>query len=205
MSEIRFSKKGKFEIAMVGRSNVGKSSIVRELTGHKVRVGRRPGVTLKPTVVRRSDLVVTDHPGFGFMSGVKERKQDIVKDKIVRSFEKNADEISLAILVIDAPSFVDVVRRWESRDEIPIDIEMFDFLAELEIDTIIVPNKMDKIENKDETLDEIISTFGLLKPWTKWKYIIAPVSAKKGDIGALKALLRERLHAAKRDDLLKHL
>ncbi|MDK2892378.1 GTP-binding protein EngB [Methanohalophilus sp.] len=205
MSETRFSKKGKFEIAMFGRSNVGKSSLVRELTGHKVRTGKRPGVTLKPTIVKRSDLVVTDHPGFGFMSGVKERKQDIVKDRIVRSIEKNADEISLALLVIDASSFVEVVERWESRNEIPIDIEMFDFLAELEIDTIIVPNKMDKVKNKDKVLDEIVSKFGLLKPWTKWKYIIAPTSAKKGSIDTLKILLRERLHAAKRDDLLKYL
>ncbi|MBP2029695.1 GTP-binding protein EngB required for normal cell division [Methanohalophilus levihalophilus] len=205
MSESRFSKKGKFEIAMFGRSNVGKSSIVRELTGHKVRVGKRPGVTLKPTVVKRSDLVVTDHPGFGFMSGVKERKQDIVKDRIVRGIEKNSDEISLALLVIDAPSFVDVVGRWESRNEIPIDIEMFDFLAELEVDTIIVPNKMDKVENENEELDEIISRFGLLKPWTKWKYVVAPSSAKKGDLGVLKSLIRERLHDSKRDDLLKYL
>src|SRR5512145_1157523 len=36
------------EIIFVGRSNVGKSSLLRELFGAKVKVGKRPGVTLRP-------------------------------------------------------------------------------------------------------------------------------------------------------------
>ncbi len=195
------------EILFVGRSNVGKSSLIKELFGAKLRVGKRPGVTLRPFHVQLSDLLVTDMPGFGFMSGVKDRKQDIVKDKIVHYIENNAERIKLGVLVIDGPFFPDVVDRWDARDQIPIDIEMFDFLREVGIDTLIAANKMDKIkENEyDPLLDEIAGRLGLEPPWENWKHLIAPISVKKGDLKPLKSLLKDRLHEMKRDDLFKYI
>jgi GTP-binding protein EngB required for normal cell division len=195
------------EIIFVGRSNVGKSSLLKELFGAKVRVGKRPGVTLRATHAQVSDLLITDMPGFGFMSGVKERKQDIVKDKTIHYIEDNAERIKIGILVIDGPAFPEIVDRWDSKDQIPIDIEMFDFLREIGIDTIVVANKMDKVkENEsDPLLDDIALRLGLEPPWQNWKHLIAPISAKKGDLKALKGLLRDRLHEMKRDDLFKYI
>jgi len=195
------------EIIFVGRSNVGKSSLLRELFGAKVKVGKRPGVTLRPTHARVSDLLITDMPGFGFMSGVKDRKQDIVKDKTVHYIEGNAERIKIGVLVIDGPSFPEIVDRWDSRDQIPIDVEMFDFLREIGIDTIVAANKMDKVkaDEYDDLLDEVSVRLGLEPPWQNWKHIVAPISAKKGDLKALKGLLRDRLHEMKRDDLFKYI
>jgi GTP-binding protein EngB required for normal cell division len=195
-----------FEIIFSGRSNVGKSSIIKQLTGKNVKVGKRPGVTLKPTHIRYSDLLLTDLPGFGFMSGVKDRKQDIVKDQIVRYIEKNTDRVNVAVLVMDGASFLEIVQRWEERNEIPIDIEMFELFRELGFDIILAINKVDKIKSSelDETLDQICDKLNLLPPWKQWLDIIAPVSAKKGDLKALKSLIRQRLHNEKRDDLFKH-
>lgn len=195
------------EIIFVGRSNVGKSSLLKELFGAEVRIGKRPGVTLRPTHAQVSDLLITDMPGFGFMSGVKERKQDIVKDKTVHYIEENAERIKIGVLVIDGPAFPEIVDRWDSRDQIPIDVEMFDFLREIGIDTIIAANKMDRTkENEsDRLLDEIVVRLGLEPPWQNWKHLIAPISAKKGDLKALKGLLRDRLHEMKRDDLFKYI
>lgn len=195
------------EIIFVGRSNVGKSSMLKELFGAKVKVGKRPGVTLRPTHIQISDLLITDMPGFGFMSGVKDRKQDIVKDKTIHYIENNAERIKIGVLVIDSPAFPEIADRWDFREQIPIDIEMFDFLREVGIDTIVAANKMDKVkENEyDPLLDEIASRLGLEPPWQNWKHLIAPISAKKGDIKALKNLLKDRLHEMKRDDLFKYL
>ena len=81
ISKIAAESEISFEIIFVGRSNVGKSSLLRELFGAKVRVGKRPGVTLRPTYIQISDLLITDMPGFGFMSGVKDRKQRAIKIK----------------------------------------------------------------------------------------------------------------------------
>ncbi|MDI3539232.1 MAG: hypothetical protein PWR29_929 [Methanolobus sp.] len=195
-----------FEIVFVGRSNVGKSSLIRELTGQKVRVGKRPGVTLKPTQIRLSDLLITDMPGFGFMSGVKERKQDIVKDQIVRYIERGTERIRLAVMVVDGPVFVEVVDRWESRNEVPIDLEMYDFLRELGIDTVVAVNKMDKLkeEEQNDVLDGIADKLGMLPPWRQWIDSIAPISAKQGRIKTLNSIIRQRLHAEKRDDLFRY-
>ncbi|HHV24440.1 MAG TPA: GTP-binding protein EngB [Methanosarcina sp.] len=196
-----------FEIIFVGRSNVGKSSLLRELIGAKVRIGKRPGLTLRPAHVQISDVLVTDMPGFGFMSGVKDRKQDIVKDKTVHYIEDNAERIRIGVLVIDGPAFPQIVDRWDSRNQIPIDVEMFDFLREVGIETIIAANKMDKVRTNeyDPLLDEIAIRLGLEPPWRNWKHIIAPISAKKGELKALKGLLRDRLHEMKRDDLFKYI
>ncbi len=194
-----------FEILFAGRSNVGKSSVLKQITGKNVKVGKRPGVTLKPTHIRYSDLLLTDLPGFGFMSGVKDRKQDIVKDQIVRYIESNAERISLAVLVIDGATFLDIVQRWEERNEIPIDIEIFELFKELGIDTILAVNKTDKIDGElDKTLDGICDKLEMLPPWKQWIDCIAPTCAKKGDLKSLKSLIRQRLHNAKRDDLFQH-
>ncbi|MDK2826955.1 MAG: hypothetical protein PWQ44_2135 [Methanolobus sp.] len=195
-----------FEIIFSGRSNVGKSSIMKELTGKNLKVGKRPGVTLKPTQIRYSDLLLTDLPGFGFMSGVKDRKQDIVKNQIVRYIEKNADRINVAVLVIDGASFLEIVQRWEERNEIPIDIEMFELFRELGFDIILAVNKVDKIKSDelDATLDQICDKLNMLPPWRQWLDSVAPISAKKGDLKSLKSLVRQRLHNEKRDDLFKY-
>ncbi|AGB49341.1 putative GTPase [Methanomethylovorans hollandica DSM 15978] len=195
-----------FEILFVGRSNVGKSSVIRKLTGSKVRVGKRPGVTLKPTHVRLGDLLVTDMPGFGFMHGVKERKQDIVKDQIVHYIEDNAERIDLAVLVVDGSSFLDIVTRWEERNEIPVDIELFKFLNEMEIPVILAINKVDKIEEAmvDHVLDAIVEKLGLPSPWNMWQEVVVPVSAKENDLKKLVSCIRQRMHLAKRDDLFRY-
>lgn len=137
------------------------------------------------------------------MSGVKERKQDIVKTKFVRYIEQNKDNITIVILVLDAKSFAQVVDRWEGRGEIPIDVEMFQFLRELDIDVIAAVNKVDKIKDIDDVMDGVAVRLGLLSPWRQWLDILAPVSAKKGDIKAVTVLIRNRIHDLGRDDLLK--
>jgi GTP-binding protein EngB required for normal cell division len=107
------------------------------------------------------------------------------------------------ILVLDAKSFAQVVDRWEGRGEIPIDVEMFQFLRELDIDVIAAVNKVDKIKDIDNVMDGVAVRLGLLSPWRQWLDILAPVSAKKGDIKAVTVLIRNRIHDLGRDDLLK--
>jgi PGF-CTERM protein len=55
------------EVVLVGRSNVGKSTLMRELTGHRVDTGRSPGVTRRPNFYdwAEADFLLTDLPGFG--------------------------------------------------------------------------------------------------------------------------------------------
>jgi len=72
------------ELLLIGRSNVGKSSVIRQLTGKRVRIGKRPGVTRKPSRYRCGELDVVDMPGFGFMAGVSRERYEEIKTGIVR-------------------------------------------------------------------------------------------------------------------------
>jgi GTP-binding protein EngB required for normal cell division len=117
----------KHEIVFIGRSNVSKSTIMRELIGAKVKVGRKPGVTQKPNYYQFDDLLITDMPGYGYMHGVDRSKQERIKDLIVKYFEDNAGRILCAVQVVDAKAFVDIVDRWDGRGEVPTDIELNDF------------------------------------------------------------------------------
>jgi len=195
-----------FEVVFVGRSNVGKSTLLKNLTGRAVRTGKRPGVTLKPTHLYFDDFLITDMPGFGFMSGVTKEKAEGVKDEIVQYIENHADRIRIAVQVIDGPAFAQIANRWDFRDEIPIDIELHDFLEEMGIVTIIAANKMDKVndDEKDAMLDEIVDIFGYEGAWKESGALVTPVIARGGDIRPLISCLRNEFHKMKRDDLLKH-
>lgn len=193
------------EIVFVGRSNVGKSTVLRELTGHSIATGRRPGVTQSPNYFdwASEDFMLTDLPGFGFMEGVPADRREAIKTEIVRYLEENADAILVAVLVIDAKSVVDIIDRHQERGEVPYDLDMYGFLLDLGIPTVIAVNKMDKIDDRDERLDEIANRFGFLPPWQQWHDQIAPIAAKRGRVDALTEALQTHLHDAGRDDLLK--
>ncbi len=192
------------EIIFLGRSNVGKSTLLRQLIGKKVRVGRKPGVTLKPNHFYFDDLLITDMPGFGFMHGLKRQKCEQIKSFIVHYLEDNSDRILLALQVIDAGSFIDLVDRWNIRGEMPVDIEFFNFLHDLDLDVVVAVNKIDKLADLESELDEFVQRLDFYPPWRQWRDKIVLICAKKGEIGELRDLIKGRLHDIKRDDLLKY-
>ncbi len=193
------------EIAFVGRSNVGKSTLMRELTGHDFSTGRKPGVTRSPNHFdwAAERFMFTDLPGFGFMEGVPEERREQIKTDVVRYLEDNAEDVLAAVLVVDGKSVVDIIDRHSGEGEIPHDVEMFHFLRELDVPTVVAVNKMDKVDDEDERLDALCDRLGLYPPWRQWSDTIAPISAKRGSIDPLKEALRTHLHDQKRDDLLK--
>jgi small GTP-binding protein len=194
------------EVVLVGRSNVGKSTLMRELTGHsKFTTGKKPGVTRKPNHFdwAGDDFMFTDLPGFGFMSGVEEDRREEIKTDIVRYIESNAEDILAGVLVVDGKSVVDIIDRHSGPDEIPHDVEMFHFLRELGIPVVVAVNKMDKVDDRDERLNDLCDRLGLMPPWKQWSDVVAPISAKRGNLDALEEALRTHFHEQKRDDLLK--
>ena len=191
------------EVTLVGRSNVGKSTLMRELTGHTFDTGRNPGVTRKPNHYdwASEDFLITDLPGFGFMSGVPEETRERIKTDVVRYLETYAEKILVGILVLDGKAAVDIIDRHLGRDEIPHDVEFFSLLQELGIQPVVAVNKIDKVEDRDQRLDEIADRLGLVPPWTQWQDVIAPISAKQGRITALEDAVNQHLEAAHVDEL----
>lgn len=197
------------DLVFAGRSNVGKSSIIRKLTGKKVGVGKRPGVTRDFNRIKLGkNLYLLDLPGFGHIAGMDKKKEEEIKNKIVEYLEGNSEEIISSIQVIDSSSFLDIAERWKKRDQIPVAVELFSFLRELNLKPIVAANKIDKIKSgdMDEVLDGICVELGLDPPWEQWPDIIVPVSAKTGrGIDTLHKLIRKRFQGAGREDLLRYI
>ncbi len=184
------------EFVFSGRSNVGKSTVFSQLFGVEVRKGKKPGTTISPNFFRYRDFLATDLPGFGYIRGVSKRFSERVKDFIVRYIEENSDRIWAGVVVIDSKSFREVVERWESRGHIPVDVEMVDFLKDLDIEVFVCANKMDRVDNAKAALGYISEKTGV--PECR----IIPSIARDGDVAGLKSALRNFLSERGRPDLL---
>lgn len=185
-------------IIFAGRSNVGKSTLIYRLTGKKVRRGKRPGVTRKIIEIEWKNHKIIDMPGFGFMMGLPKEVQERIKDEIVHFIEDNAKNIDVAVLVVDGKAAPEIIKRWEKRGEIPIDVEFYQFLRELDIPTIVAVNKLDKIKNVQEVINFLAEKFEV--PLSEIDKVFIPISAKFGDnIERLKIEFLRLLENAKDD------
>jgi len=173
-------------LVFAGRSNVGKSTLFSSLFKVKVRKGKKPGSTVKPNFFRAGEVVAVDLPGYGYMKGLDWRFSEKVRDFIVHYVEENANAIVLAVQVIDLSAFREITERWEKRGEIPIDVEMCNFLREVCKNVVVAANKVDRLERY-----ELESELDYARK--KLKAEVIPISAKYGRIRELKAKITEIL------------
>jgi GTP-binding protein len=123
------------EIAFAGRSNVGKSSLLNSLVRRKsfARVSRTPGRTREINFFRiNNGFVLADLPGYGYAKISKERKAEW--RPLIESYLRRTTQLRGIVLLLD-------IRRDPSDD----DRAMLDFLAELEVPTIVALTKTDKL------------------------------------------------------------
>jgi GTP-binding protein EngB required for normal cell division len=177
-------------IVFAGRSNVGKSSVIRALTGKKVRVGKNPGSTRWEQWIDLDSVTIVDIPGFGYMASTS--KSDIEKTKklVIQKLEKWSKRIVLAILIIDISLFRKLVERWHNRNEIPIDIEFYSFLNEIAPQVLVVANKIDKVKKsriKDE-IDYLITQLKEAVPDKEPQVIEISASKRRGLIHLKEAI-----------------
>ncbi len=137
------------------------------------------------------------------MSGVPEDRREAIKTAVVHYLESNADAIRVGILVVDASSAVEIIDRHLEDDTLPHDIELFQFLQDLDLPPVVAANKMDKVDNRDATLNALCDRLGLHPPWQQWQDTVAPITAKRGNIDALETAVRTHFKTQKRHDLLQ--
>ncbi|MGH7488035.1 MAG: ribosome biogenesis GTP-binding protein YihA/YsxC [Gemmatimonadaceae bacterium] len=123
------------EVAFAGRSNVGKSSLLNALVRRKsfARVSRTPGRTREINFFRiNNTFVLVDLPGYGYARISKEKKAEW--RPMIESYLRRTTQLRGIVLLLD-------IRREPSED----DRAMLDFLAELEVPTIVALTKTDKL------------------------------------------------------------
>ena len=184
-------------LVFTGRPNAGKSSIIKELAGFNIATGKHPGTTRKITKYPLNEgLVLVDLPGLGKMSGASKQVEEQVNKQIVEFLESNAQNIVLAIAVLDISTFLEVTWRLEKKGIQSLDVEMVKFLAKITGEfPVVVANKIDKGSESEieDNLEEFTNRISDGNP-TKVKNQIFQVSAKKGTgLGELKSSIHTRL------------
>ncbi len=123
------------EYAFIGRSNVGKSSLINMLTNHKnlAKTSGRPGKTQLINHFKiNNNWFLVDLPGYGFAKVSKKTKQ--VFQAFITDYFETREQLACAFVLIDI--------RHEAQE---IDIEFMSYMGESEIPFCIVFTKADKI------------------------------------------------------------
>lgn len=175
-------KSNKPMIVFAGRSNVGKSSTIRVLTGKRVRVGKKPGSTRWELMIDFGPITIVDIPGFGFMSGQSKTTIEETKVNIVQKLESWSDQLALSVLIVDISLFREIFERWSSRGEIPIDVEFYSFLSEISPSVIVLANKSDKVKKRELTkeLQFLVDRLKEVVPTSEPNVIVASALKKSG-------------------------
>lgn len=143
------------EYAFIGRSNVGKSSLINMLTGRKslAMTSSTPGKTMTINYfLVNDDWFLVDLPGYGYAQRSKESR--VALEKMIKDYILNRPEMTNLFVLIDG-------RHKPQRN----DLEFMQWLGENEIPFSIVFTKLDKLTSnaaKKATADYCAA---LLEQW----------------------------------------
>lgn len=140
------------EIALAGRSNVGKSSLINKMIMRKnlARTSSQPGKTQQLNYYRvNEDIYLVDFPGYGYAKVSKKQREEF--GIMIERYLQSREPLVLQLLVID-------IRHEPSKD----DQLMYQWLKHYEIPTCIVCTKADKIPRSkwDKHMKMIKTTLG---------------------------------------------
>jgi len=140
------------EIALAGRSNVGKSSLINRLVGQKnlARTSSTPGKTQSINFYRvNGSFFLVDLPGYGYGKAGKSAAQQW--KKLVEKYFGERSAIALTLHLVDA-----------RIPPTPLDFVLAGWLDHLEVPHMIVATKADKLSGNEKAvqLRTISAAFG---------------------------------------------
>ncbi|MEB8334814.1 ribosome biogenesis GTP-binding protein YihA/YsxC [Staphylococcus saprophyticus] len=131
----QYPETGLSEVALSGRSNVGKSTFINSMIGRKnmARTSQQPGKTQTLNFYNiDNQLVFVDVPGYGYAKVSKKQREAF--GKMIEKYISQREELKLVIQLVD-------LRHNPTED----DILMYNYLKYYEIPTFVVATKEDKI------------------------------------------------------------
>ncbi|MGG2099077.1 GTPase Era [Acinetobacter haemolyticus] len=149
-------------VAIVGRPNVGKSTLMNHLLGQKLSITSRKPQTTRHKIVgidsrEKSQAVFVDTPG------MHKKEVRAINKMMNRAAHSALRDVNLVLFVVDA-------QKWTQNDEL-----VLEKLKNADMPVILVINKLDTFENKNEALP-LIQERAKLMNFAE----IVPVSALRG-------------------------
>lgn len=163
-------------IAIVGRPNVGKSTLLNRLLGQKVSITSRKPQTTRHRILGidtdgDSQTIYVDTPGLH-----KEEKRAINR-YMNRAASSSLAEVGLVLMVVEGT-------RWTDDDEM-----VLHKVRQTGLPVYLVVNKVDKVQDKEELMQQLKTLSGKFP----FEHIV-PVSAKQGkQVDALRELVQQSL------------
>ena len=159
------------EYAFIGRSNVGKSSLINMLTDHKnlAKTSGRPGKTqlINHFLINKNWFLV-DLPGYGYARVSKSSKKKF--QRFITDYFEERQQLALAFVLIDI--------RHEPQK---IDLEFLEYMGESGIPFCIIFTKADKLKPKAIERNVAVYMQELLETWEEApKYFITSSSTAVG-------------------------
>ncbi|PPI88937.1 GTPase Era [Candidatus Pantoea edessiphila] len=148
-------------VAIVGRSNVGKSTLINKLLGKKISITSYKSQTTRNLITGiytedKHQIIYLDTPGLDYNKN-KSNKANFIINNII-------EDINFIILVVEAIN-------WTKNDEI-----LLNKLSNVKSSVILAINKIDKIKNKNN----LLSYIDFLSKKRNFLEII-PISAQNGE------------------------
>lgn len=127
------------EVAFVGRSNVGKSSIINALTNRRklAKVSQTPGKTrLINFFLINDEMYLVDLPGYGYAKVSKQEKESW--GKTIETYLIEREQLKKVVLLVDS-------RHKPTAD----DILMHEWIKHFGYKVIVIATKSDKLSNNE--------------------------------------------------------
>ncbi|MCF0179692.1 MAG: YihA family ribosome biogenesis GTP-binding protein [Bacteroidales bacterium] len=156
------------EFAFIGRSNVGKSSLINMLTNRKglAKTSQTPGKTLLINHFKINDKWwIVDLPGYGYANVGKKGTEKL--QKLINGYILNREQLTCLMVLIDS-----------RHAPMKVDLDFITMLGENGIPFAIVFTKLDKQSNRKWQLNLEVYKKRLLEDWEELPPIFGTSSEK---------------------------
>lgn len=171
------------EVAFVGRSNVGKSSLINALANQKqlARVSNTPGRTQLINLFEHAGGgTIVDLPGYGYAKVPGHVRKDW--GAMIEGYLLEREELDMVFVLVDG-----------AIGPTPLDEQMLDWLRENDVPHTVVATKMDKVKSaKRRTRKRDLAAGCMLETGD----IVWVSSAKGVNIDQLRGLVQQHLAGA---------
>ena len=179
----RSSPRRRVPIAFVGRSNVGKSSLLNKLFNRKklAKVSSKPGKTSTINFFNAEGAHFVDLPGYGYAQVSKSEK--VRWAEMINGYFEQERDFTLVVSLID-------IRHPATK----LDVQMIEFLEEAELPFMVVLTKADKL-SKSQVVRQVAALRKQLSFGSEVE--VVPCSSEKGTgIDDLKKVIERYLAQA---------